>query len=90
MMIQNNNSKRCLQAPHVFASMGWECELKPKVREKTLESLAYTLDKIFLQDHCVKHYEMPEEELLLAAEDIPTTYGSKATANRQGDSSIME
>ena len=90
------NQKRDTRVQHELAAMGWhsitiwECELKPKVREKTLESLAYTLDKIFLQDHCVKHYEMPEEELLLAAEDIPTTYGSKATANRQGDSSIME
>lgn len=90
------NQERDTRVQHELAAMGWhsitiwECELKPKVREKTLESLAYTLDKIFLQDHCVKHYEMPEEELLLAAEDIPTTYGSKATANRQGDSSIME
>ena len=90
------NQERDTRVQHELAAMGWhsitiwECELKPKVREKTLESLAYTLDKIFLQDHCVKHYEMPEEELLLAAEDIPTTYGSKATTNRQGDSSIME
>lgn len=90
------NQERDTRVQHELAAMGWhsitiwECELKPKVREKTLESLAYTLDKIFLQDHCVKHYEMPEEELLLAAEDIPTAYGSKATANRQGDSSIME
>ena len=32
----------------------WECELKPKVREKTLESLGYTLNKIFLQDRSIK------------------------------------
>lgn len=78
-MIQNNNSKRCLQAPHVFASMGWECELKSKVREKTLEALAYTLNKIFLQDHSIRHYEIPEEEPMMAAEDVSTIYGNKAT-----------
>lgn len=89
-MIQNNNSKRCLQAPHVFASMGWECELKSKVREKTLEALVYTLNKIFLlrfstqaqsddlQDHSIRHYEIPEEEPMMAAEDVSTEYGNKA------------
>lgn len=78
-MIQNNNSKRCLQTPHVFASMGWECELKSKVREKTLEALVYTLNKIFLQDHSIWHYEIPEEEPMMAAEDVSTEYGNKAT-----------
>jgi len=28
----------------------WECELKPAKREETLESLAFTLNHIFLQD----------------------------------------
>ena len=78
-MIQNNNSKRCLQVPHVFASMGWECELKSKVREKTLEALVYTLNKIFLQDHSIRHYEIPEAEPMMAAEDVSTIYGNKAT-----------
>ena len=69
----------------------WECELKPKVREKTLESLAYTLNKIFLldfstqaqgdnlQDRTIKRYETPEEEPMMAAEDVSTEYGNKAT-----------
>jgi len=78
-MIQNNNSKRCLQAPHVFASMGWECELKPKVREKTLEALVYTLNKRFLQDHSIRRHEELEEELLMSAEDVSIEYGNKAT-----------
>ena len=52
----------------------WECELKPKVREKTLESLAYTLNKIFLQDHSAKCYDIPEEEPLMAAEEILDNY----------------
>ena len=56
-----------------------ECELKPNVREKTLESLEYTLNKIFLQDRAVKRYEIPEEEPMMAAEDVPTTYKNKVT-----------
>ena len=31
----------------------WECELKPKVREQTLESLAFTLNHIWMKDHQV-------------------------------------
>jgi len=69
----------------------WECELKPVKREDTLKSLAYTLNKIFLlhfstqaqsddlQDKTVKRYEIPEEEPMMAAEDVPTVYGNKAT-----------
>lgn len=58
---------------HELAAMGWhsitiwECELKPVKREDTLESLAYTLNKIFLQDRTVKQYEIPEEEPIMAA-----------------------
>ena len=69
------NQERDLKVQQQLAAMGWhsitiwECELKPKVREKTLESLAYTLNKIFLQDRTVKRYEIPEEEPLMAAED---------------------
>ena len=72
------NHERDLKVQHELAAMGWhsitiwECELKPKVRERTLQSLAFTLNKIFLQDHSVKCYELPEEELLMAAEDIST------------------
>ena len=71
------NKERDLNVQHELAAMGWhsitiwECELKPKVRERTLESLAFTLNKIFLQDRTVKRYEIPEEEPLMAAEDTP-------------------
>ena len=70
------NKERDLKVQHELAAMGWhsitiwECELKPKFREKTLESLAFTLNKIFLQDSTIKRYEIPEEEPLMAAEDI--------------------
>ena len=70
------NKERDLRVQHKLASMGWhsitiwECELKPKVREKTLKSLVYTLNTIYLQDHSVKRYEIPEEEPMMAAEDM--------------------
>ena len=69
----------------------WECELKSVKKEDTLKSLAYTLNKIFLlhfstqaqsddlQDKTVKQYEIPEEEPMMAAEDVPTTYKNKVT-----------
>ena len=69
------NKERDLKVQHELASMGWhsittwECELKPKVREKTLESLVYTLNRIFLQDHSIIRYEIPEEESMMAAEE---------------------
>ena len=79
------NKERDVKVQHELAAMGWhcitiwECELKPKVREKTLESLAYTLNKIFLQDRTVKRYEILEEEPMMAAEDVPATYKNKVT-----------
>ena len=57
----------------------WECELKPGKREDTLKSLAYTLNKIFLQDRTVKQYEILEEEPMIAAEDVSATYKNKVT-----------
>ena len=58
----------------------WECELKPKHREQTLESLAFTLNHILLQDHSVckkadvrrlrtEGYSLQEEESSMAAEE---------------------
>ena len=70
------NKERDCKVQHELASMGWhsitlwECELKPANRESTLESLAFTLNKIFLQDHSVRRYEIPEEGPMMAAENI--------------------
>ena len=78
------NKERDARVQHELASMGWhsitiwECELKPAKREATLKSLAYTLNKIFLQDRTVKRYEIPEEEPMMAAEDVQDGYGNKA------------
>ena len=42
----------------------WECELKPSKREDTLKSLAFTLNKIWLDEHAVvgKPYPAITEE----------------------------
>lgn len=62
------NQERDLEVQHKLARMGWhcitiwECELKPARREATLQSLVYTLSKIYLQDHRAKTYALPEED----------------------------
>ena len=74
------NKGRDLKVQHKLAAMGWhsitiwECELKPGKREDTSKSLAYTLNKIFLQDRTIKRYEIPEEEPMMAAEDLYDKY----------------
>ena len=76
------NKERDREEQKQLAAMGWhcitvwECELKPSKREETLESIAFTLNHIYLQDHSVaKPYELQEEEneMLMAAEDTPDT-----------------
>ena len=68
------NQTRDKEERHKLASMGWncitvwECQLKPKVREQTLQSLEYTLNHIFIEDHKVRGYALPEEETMMAAE----------------------
>ena len=53
------NKERDKEEQHKLAAMGWhcitiwECELMPKKREETLESLAFTLNHIYLQDHVI-------------------------------------
>ena len=72
------NKERDREEQRRLAEMGWhcitvwECELTPKRREATLESLAFTLNHIYLQDHTIhgKPYETDEEEPLMAAENI--------------------
>ncbi len=73
------NMERDKEEQRRLAKMGWhcitvwECDLKPNVRESTLESLVFTLNHIWLQDHSFRNYTYPaiEEEggvLLKAAE----------------------
>jgi len=65
------NKERDKEEQRKLAEMGWhcitvwECELTSKRREETLDSLAFTLNHIYLQDHSVaKPYEYTEEESL--------------------------
>lgn len=71
----NRNRERDKEEQKKLAEMGWhvivvwECELKPDKREKTLTSLAFTLNHIFLQDHSITYPHVDEEsELGTAAE----------------------
>lgn len=69
------NRARDIEEQRRLASMGWhcitvwECQLKPAVREQTLESLAFTLNRIWLNDHSVRKYELDEETQGMVAED---------------------
>ena len=66
------NKERDVKEQRELAAMGWhcitvwECQLKSTIREKTLESLAYTLNHIFLNDRSVKEYKILEERLMVA------------------------
>lgn len=66
------NQQRDVKVQRQLAVMGWhcitvwECQLKPAVREQTLESLVFTLNHIFLQDHRIRTYEWPDEEATVA------------------------
>ena len=54
------NKERDKEEQRKLAAMGWhcitiwECELTPKKREETLESIAFTLNHIYLQDRRCK------------------------------------
>ena len=74
------NKERDKEEQKKLAAMGWhcitvwECDLKPSKREETLESIAFTLNHIWLQDHQAKVIQYPnlEEENMqmpMAAED---------------------
>ena len=75
------NQERDIEEQKALAKMGWhcitiwECELKPKVREQTLESLVFTLNKIWLDDHraaSIPYPQLEEEDgMLKAAEENP-------------------
>ena len=66
------NKERDKEEQKKLAAMGWhcitvwECELTPKKREETLESIAFTLNHIWLQDHqakIVSYPKMDEEDM---------------------------
>lgn len=74
------NKERDKEEQKQLAAMGWhcitvwECELKPSKREETLDSIAFTLNHIWLQDHQAKVVSYPkldeeEIEMPMAAEE---------------------
>ena len=73
------NQERDVETQKRLAEMGWhcitiwECELKPSKREQTLKSLAFTLNKIWLEEHAIigePYPKLEEEEFgLMAAEE---------------------
>lgn len=74
------NKERDIEVQKKLAAMGWhcltiwECQLSPSLRCQTLQSLSFTLNSIFLQNHKVHTYTIPEEEeLSIAAEDTPSS-----------------
>ena len=60
------NKERDKEEQRRLAEMGWhcitvwECELKPSKREETLDSIAFTLNHIWLQDHGGKTNSYPK------------------------------
>ncbi|MDO4195442.1 MAG: very short patch repair endonuclease [Prevotellaceae bacterium] len=70
------NQERDVEVQKKLAKMGWhsitvwECELRRPTRERTLESLSHTLNHIFLKDHSMLRYVLPQEEHQMAAEEM--------------------
>ena len=74
------NKERDKEEQRKLAAMGWhcitvwECELKPSKREETLESIAFTLNHIWLQDHQTRVTAYPQQneedmQMPMAAEE---------------------
>ena len=74
------NKERDKEEQKKLAAMGWhcitvwECELKPTKREETLDSIAFTLNHIWLHDHGAKTIPYPKQDeedmqMPLAAEE---------------------
>lgn len=68
------NKERDIEVQKELAKMGWhcitiwECQLKPNIKDQTLESLDYTLSHIYLTDRSRKEYKLEEEPNIIAAE----------------------
>ena len=71
----SRNRERDREEQKQLARMGWhcitiwECELKGERREKTLESLEYTLNHIFIQDRDLRYRLLEREDMGMAAEE---------------------
>lgn len=71
------NKERDIEVQKKLAGMGWhcitiwECQLKTMERKQTLESLAFTLNHIFLNDRkpVSRRYEIEEPSIMMVAEE---------------------
>ena len=72
----NRNKQRDKEEQARLATMGWhcitvwECELAPARREATLQSLAFTLNRIYMEDHAVRYKSVDDGSLDMAAEPL--------------------
>lgn len=79
------NKERDLEERIQLRRMGWhiilvwECQLKPKKRDKTLAGLSLTLNQLFLMDrgNKTKNYESHQSDRMIAAEPI-SDYGIRS------------
>ena len=68
------NKERDIEVQKELAKMGrhcftiWECQLRPNIKDQTLESLDYTLNHIYLTDRRRKEYKVEEDPNIIAAE----------------------
>lgn len=70
------NRIRDKEVIHKLAEMGWhcitvwECSLKPRQREATLQALLDALSGFYFQDHGIRLYEVCEEDVRLRVADV--------------------
>ena len=75
------NKERDKKEQCQLAAMGWhsitikECQQKPKVRMETLDSIADTLNHIFLEDRKIRTYQIAETNDSLMVAEPETPYG---------------
>lgn len=68
------NKERDIEVQKELAKMGWhcitiwECQLRPNIKDQTLESLDYILNHIYLTDRRRKEYKVEEDPNIIAAE----------------------
>lgn len=72
---RDDDVKRKLSDMGWYSITIWECQLKPKMREQTLNSLSYTLNYIYFGHQNAPDYTIEEEESMLVAEDLSDGYG---------------
>ena len=71
----NRNQQRDADVKLQLSQMGWhsitiwECELKPDRRAATLQSLLYTLSKLFLQTHHAHAYDFESDTSAMMVAD---------------------